>query len=295
VTNSEFDPVLQNSLHEEPLEVGDESLIDRPIRVRSVFLSDVHLGATGCKTQAIQDFLYHIECENLYLVGDIIDGWITRDKRWSQEHSNVIRTLLGMAKNGVRVYLTPGNHDAFLRKMNGLEFGLIEIDHSFKHTCVDGREFLVVHGDLFDPTCKKHSWLAWMGAWGYEYLQMFNARVNERRLSSKRKGLDFASKLKRLTKTLFSSREKFDGVVIESAREQGFDGVVCGHVHRPEIREADGFTYINTGDWVENCTAVLEELDGRIHLISWKRESEPALSRRKVAKLRKVAAKGKRK
>jgi UDP-2,3-diacylglucosamine pyrophosphatase LpxH len=240
-----------------------------------VFISDIHLGAMGCKTQAVQNFLYNVECENLYLVGDIIDGWVTREKRWKQEHSNVVRTLLGKAKRGTQVFYCPGNHDSFMRRMNGSELGFFEIDEHFSHTTLDGKEFLVIHGDLFDPSCTKASWAAWLGAWVYEYLQIANQKVNRRRAKQERKPLNFAAKMKRLTKSLFASREKFDMAVVDHARSEKFDGVICGHVHRPEIRTFDdGFVYINTGDWVEHTTAVIETLDGKLELIHWQ-FSEP--------------------
>lgn len=267
-----------------------------PNRYRAVFISDVHLGATGCKTAALQDFLYQVEADKLYLVGDVIDGWVTRQNKWTQEHTNVIRTLLGKAKEGSKVYYTPGNHDAFLRRLNGQELGLIEIDHSFVHTLLDGRDFLVVHGDLFDPTCVKHSWIAWVGAWMYEYLQIFNARVNKDRIKKNRRKIDFAGKIKRFTKGMTSGKENFEDLLIESARAQGFDGVVCGHVHRPTIRrEPDGFMYINTGDWVEHGTAVIEDFDGSIRLVNWEnedlpRKTRPVKKRRLPLRLRRLTA-----
>jgi UDP-2,3-diacylglucosamine pyrophosphatase LpxH len=256
------------------------------LRCRTVFISDCHLGAVGGKTAALQDFLYHIECEKLFLVGDIVDGWVARQKSWRQEHSNVVQTLLGMAKKGCKVYYTPGNHDAFLRRLNGQELGAIEIDHSFVHTLLDGRELLVVHGDLFDPTCTKQAWLAWVGAWMYEYLQIFNQKVNKGRLEKNRRKVDFAGKIKRFTKGMTAGKENFEDLLIEDARAQGFDGVVCGHVHRPAIRkEPDNFLYINTGDWVEHATAVIEDYDGNIRLINW---TDDEIPKRTIRKKRKI-------
>lgn len=264
------------------------------IRCRTVFISDVHLGATGCKTAALQTFLDHVECEELYLVGDIIDGWVTRQKSWGHEETNLLQTIIGMANKDCQVYLTPGNHDAFMRRLNGSEMGFMKVDHSFNHSLVDGRELLVVHGDLFDPTCVKHSWVAWLGAWGYEYLQIFNARVNTRRAKKNLRGWDFAGKIKRFSKGLTSGKEKFDDLLIESAREQGYDGVVCGHVHRPVIRtEPDGFLYINTGDWVEHGTAIIEELNGTLRLFTWDSPENlvrPKSKRRIPIRLRRLTA-----
>lgn len=254
---------------------------------RSVFISDVHLGATGCKVAAVHDFLRSVECDNLYLVGDIIDAWISRNRQWPQEHSNFIRTILGKAKRGARVCYAPGNHDAFMRRMNGFELGFVEFEHQFIHTTADGRELLVVHGDLFDPSCSKHSWLGWIGAWLYEYIQIINAWLNKRRIKNHKRKIDIASPVKRLAKAVFSRREYYDLYLIEAARELGCEGVVCGHVHRPEIRTLDdGFQYINCGDWVEHATAIVEHTDGRLELISWELraeeledESRPAMMR----------------
>jgi len=249
---------------------------------RTVFISDVHLGATGCKVAAVQDFLRSVECDNLFLVGDIIDGWVARQKRWKQDDSNLIRTLLGKAKRGARVCYTPGNHDAFMRRINGFELGFIEFAHEFVHTTADGREYLVVHGDLFDPSCSKHSWVGWIGAWFYEYIQIFNAKINRRRAKSQKGRIDIASPIKRLAKAIFSNREYYDLYLIEAAREKGLDGVICGHVHRPELRTLDdGFQYVNCGDWVEHCTAIVEKFDGTLELIDWKIGAEaPATDRR---------------
>lgn len=236
-------------------------------RYRTIFLSDTHLGASGSKSGAVQDFLRNVECENLYLVGDIIDGWVMRSKKWRQEDTNAIRTILGKSKHGTRVCLTPGNHDAFLRRLNGSELGFIEIDHSFVHELADGRKLLVIHGDLFDPSCVRYPSLALVGAWTYEYLQALNAMVN-RRILRRWAPIDFCSTLKRISKGLFTKRHYFDALLIEHAKEAGYDGVVCGHVHRPELRESpEGFLYINTGDWVENKTAVVERQSGELELI----------------------------
>lgn len=251
-------------------------------RYRTVFLSDVHLGAAGSKPNAVQDFLRAVDCDNLYLVGDIIDGWVMRSKKWRQEDTNVIRTILGKSKRGTRVCLTPGNHDSFLRRLNGSELGFIEIDHSFEHELVDGRKLLVVHGDLFDPACVRYPSLALFGAWMYEYLQALNGMVN-RRILRRWAPIDFCSTLKRISKGLFTKRNYFDALLIEHAVEAGYQGVVCGHVHRPELRVLpSGFQYVNTGDWVEHKTAVVEDFEGRLTLLyfdEWAaaRSPQPAL------------------
>ncbi len=267
--------------------------MSNPIRCRSAFVSDVHLGATGSKVGLFQDFLYKVECENLFLVGDIIDGWVTREKRWTQDHTNVLRTILGKAKRGCRVCYTPGNHDAFMRGLNGMELGFIEFEHEFVHTTADNREILVVHGDFFDPTCRKRSWGAWVGAWFYEYLQIANAKVNKRRKGKKRP-IDFASPIKRMVKGLIRKRSAYEELLIDYAREHGFEGVICGHVHRPTMETFhDGFVYGNTGDWVEHHTAILEHFDGSLELITWdvpRVEAESPERRSRRARLKALRA-----
>lgn len=238
---------------------------------RTVFLSDVHLGAAGCKTDFVQHFLHSVRCENLYLVGDIVDGWVgTREGKWQQEHTNVVRTLLGMSKRGTKVFYTPGNHDAFMRRLNGSEFGNIEVDASFVHTTADGCELLVVHGDAFDSTCTKHPRMAWAGAWLYEWVVMLNISVNRRRTARSRRPIDFCTILKTTVKKLVRRVSSYETVVLEHAVELGYDGVVVGHIHRPTIERHGDWLYVNCGDWVENCTAVVEHFDGRLELIRWR-------------------------
>lgn len=243
-------------------------------RYRTVFVSDLHLGAVGAKTEAVLQFLSSVECETLYLVGDVIDGWVGRkDRKWTPSHAEVIRVLLEIGNRGVPVRYTPGNHDAFMRRMHGVTIGNIVIEHSFMHTTLEGKDFLVVHGDLFDRTCTKYQPVAFVGAWMYEYLGMANAKLDKKRQEKGLRPVDFSSAVKRGVKKFIGQATHYEEAVMEYAREAGFDGVVCGHVHRPAIDvEADGFVYVNTGDWVENCTAVVEHLDGRLELLRFGEE-----------------------
>ena len=243
---------------------------------RTVFISDLHLGAAGCKTVAVQSFLRSMTCDSLYLVGDLIDGWVAHERKWSQNHTDVIRTILKFSENGTSIKYAPGNHDAFIRRLNGSTMGLIEIDHSFAHTTADDRKLLIVHGDLFDPSCTKHTRIAYAAAWAYEYVQLFNGQINRR---TKRK-FDFASSLKRATKRLFAKKGHFDMLLIEHAAEEGYDGIVCGHIHRPEIQIGpQGTSYYNCGDWVEHCTALVEHEDGTMEILWWDAEAQMAVPR----------------
>lgn len=239
-------------------------------RYRSVFISDVHLGAVGSRPEQVEAFLASFECDYLYLVGDIVDGWVGTTKgKWTQAHTNVIRALLNKSRCGTTVYYTPGNHDAFMRRFNGSEFGSVWIDHSFEHITADGRSLLVVHGDLFDKTVTRYKPLAWTAAWGYEFLTVLNAKVNSRRTKRNRSPIDIASAVKLFVKRLVKRGTSFESQLIEEATVNGFDGVVCGHIHRPMIETINGVLYINTGDWVEHGTAVVESATGELSLVHW--------------------------
>jgi UDP-2,3-diacylglucosamine pyrophosphatase LpxH len=262
-------------------------------RYRAVFISDLHLGSAGCQVEAITQFLQSFECDQLYLVGDIIDGWVGRDDgRWGQGTTELVRLLLGKTnRENCRVYYTPGNHDAFMRRLLGSEMGSILIDHSFVHTTVTGRDLLVVHGDLFDRSCTKFLPVAWVGAWLYEAITILNAHVNRTRARRERRPIHFASMVKLATKRIVKRGSSFENQLVEHAVENGCDGVICGHVHRPAIREReDGKLYINTGDWVEHCTAIAETLDGRIEMIEWKPEVSDIVTPAPSEGLRRVPA-----
>jgi UDP-2,3-diacylglucosamine pyrophosphatase LpxH len=252
-----------------------ESRMNGPVnKYRAVFVSDLHLGSAGSQVEAIQEFLRSFECDHLYLVGDIIDGWVGRPNgRWGHGTTELIRLLLDKTNEGCHVYYTPGNHDAFMRRLNGSELGNMVIDHSFVHELKDGRKLHVVHGDLFDRSCTKFMPVAWLGAWMYEIVTIVNYHVNRKRARRDRRPIHFASFMKLATKRVVKRGNSFENQLVEHAVEKGCDGVVCGHVHRPMVREReDGRIYVNTGDWVEHCTAVAETMDGRLRLIEW----EPA-------------------
>jgi UDP-2,3-diacylglucosamine pyrophosphatase LpxH len=254
-------------------------------RYRTVFLSDVHLGAAGCRTEAVQEFLKEVDSDHLYLVGDIIDGWVgSRESKWRQEHTNVIRTLLGKSKRDCVVRYAPGNHDAFMRRLNGAELGNIEVDHEFVHDTARGKRLLVVHGDLFDRSCTTFRPIAYMGAWMYEFMVLANASVNQRRSRRDRRPVDFASGVKRLVKRAIGRKTGYETVLADYARERGFHGVVCGHVHRPALEwQVDGFAYANCGDWVEHGTALVEDFDGNLSLLWWIPQAIEDAQERKLA------------
>jgi UDP-2,3-diacylglucosamine pyrophosphatase LpxH len=236
---------------------------------RSVFISDIHIGAVGSQSDEALRFLESFECEYLYLVGDIIDGWVGRkDRKWGPQATGIIREILEHGNRGAVVRYTPGNHDAFMRRVHGVQLGNLDIEPSFLHETVDGKDLLVVHGDIFDRSCTKYQPLAFVGAWAYEVLGMANASLNKKRSRDGKRPIDFTTVTKKGIKKFIGKATHYESLVGNYAREAGFDGVVCGHVHRPQIvTEEDGFMYVNTGDFVENCTAVVEHFDGRLELL----------------------------
>lgn len=241
-----------------------------PLRVRTVFISDVHLGFRGCSAEMLLDFLHTIECQTLYLVGDIVDVWnMKRGLYWPQTHNNVIRTILGKAKHGTRVVFVPGNHDEVFRDHVGTHFGNVEIVEHVVHETSQGRRLLVVHGDEFDGVVTCHPWLAKLGSHAYDALLASNRYLN---IVRRRLGMGYwslAGFLKRKVKNAVSYIGGFEEAVAREARRRGVDGVVCGHIHHAEIRDIDGVQYHNCGDWVESNTALVERFDGTIELVHW--------------------------
>lgn len=245
---------------------------------RSIFVSDVHLGTKDCKAEQLNNFLKHNSCDTLYLVGDIIDAWkIQQNKwRWKQSHTNVVRRVLGHAKRGTRVVFIAGNHDEFLRPMipYGFNFGLIEIHNQIEHIGADGKHYLVTHGDLFDGITRLAPWISFLGDKAYDVVLNLNSKFNwiRRRLGfgyfSLSKYLKY--KVKKAVDFVF----KFEENLANYCKKRGFDGVICGHIHHAEIKEINGVTYMNDGDWVESCTALVEHWDGKWEIITWTKESD---------------------
>ena len=242
--------------------------------VNSVFISDVHLGFSGCSADYVLDFLENIKCRNLYLVGDIVDFWSLRRKRyWPETHTKVLKKILEMAQNGTRVILVPGNHDETLRKYNGLNIGAIEVNDFLVHETPDGRRLLVLHGDQFDSVVRCSPLLAMIGASLYDVLLQLNAWINAARRRMGKEYWSLATYLKNKVKNAVQYIGRFEVAVAKAARREGVDGVICGHIHRAEIRRMEDITYMNCGDWVESCTALLEHHDGRIELLQWREEA----------------------
>jgi len=241
---------------------------DALLRVRTVWISDLHLGTPGCQAAALLDFLRDVECDTLYLVGDIIDGWqLRRQWYWPQTHNDVVQKLLRKARKGTRVVFVPGNHDEFARKYLGHNFGGIDVVEECVHELADGRRLWVTHGDLFDGVIQHAKWLAYLGDHAYEFTLKLNRYLNSCRA---RLGLPYWSLsryLKFKVKRAVSYVGDFEAAVAREARARGLQGVVCGHIHHAEMRTIEGVLYCNDGDWVESLTALVEHVDGRLALI----------------------------
>ena len=251
-----------------PAAGDDESGTDATLAVRTVWISDLHLGTPGCQAAALLDFLREVECETLYLVGDIIDGWqLRRSWYWPQSHNDVVQKLLRKARKGTRVVFVPGNHDEFARRYVELNFGGVEVVEDCMHVTADGRRLWITHGDLFDGVVQCARWLAIVGDIAYEFTLKVNRWFNRARA---RIGLPYWSLskyLKAKVKRAVSYVGDFESAVAHEARRRGADGVVCGHIHHAEMREIDGVLYCNDGDWVESLTALVEHPDGRLEII----------------------------
>lgn len=247
-------------------------------KYRAIFISDVHLGTRDCKANQLNNFLKNNSCESLYLIGDIIDAWkIQQNKwRWKQSHTNVVQRILKHAKRGTQVVYVAGNHDEFLRPLIplGIGFGLIQITNQCEHVGKDGRRYLVTHGDLFDGITRLAPWMAFLGDKAYDLVLALNNKFNWIR---RRLGFGYWSLSKYLKGRVKKAVDfvfQFERNLAAYCQKRGFDGVICGHIHHAEIKEIDGIVYMNDGDWVESCTALVEHHDGRWEIITWTQERD---------------------
>jgi UDP-2,3-diacylglucosamine pyrophosphatase LpxH len=244
--------------------------LPRPARFRTVFISDIHLGTRGCKADYLLDFLRHTDCETLYLVGDIFDGWrLKRTWYWPQAHNDVVQKLLRKVRKGMRLVYVPGNHDEVLRGYLGMHFGGVEVTKEAIHETADGKRLLVIHGDEFDGVVKYARWLALLGDWAYVTMLQVNTWFNFLRRKLGFGYWSLSAYLKHRVKNAVQFIGNFEEAVVAEARRQGVDGVVCGHIHSAEMRMIDGVLYMNDGDWVESCTALVEHMDGRLEILPW--------------------------
>jgi len=240
-------------------------------KVRSIFISDIHLGTRACQAERLLEFMRSFSAENVFLVGDIVDFWaMRRNIVWTSAQNTFVQKILRRARRGERVVFIPGNHDEALRDYFGISFGDIEIVGEYVHELADGRRFLLLHGDEFDQITRHHRWLALLGDVAYDFLVRLNALLSFVR---RRFGItcywSLAGYAKRRVKRALQFIFDFENSAIRAARQRGLDGIICGHIHSAVIRKADGISYVNCGDWVDSCTAIVEHFDGRLELVVW--------------------------
>ncbi|WP_298620428.1 UDP-2,3-diacylglucosamine diphosphatase [uncultured Zoogloea sp.] len=240
-------------------------------QVRSLFLSDIHLGTRACQADHLLEFLRDYQAEQTYLIGDIVDFWaMHRSICWLPSHNTVVQKLLRRARHGERIVFIPGNHDEVLRDYVGNAFGGVEVLPEAIHETADGKRLLLIHGDIFDQVTRHHRWVAVLGDVAYNQLVRLNLWLSWVRRKLGCSGYwSLAGYAKRRIKTALNFIFDFEDSAIHHARERGLDGVVCGHIHWATIKEIGGLLYVNCGDWVDSCTAIVEHFDGRLELVVW--------------------------
>lgn len=240
-------------------------------KVRSIFLSDIHLGTRACQADSLNNFLREYESENVFLIGDIIDFWsMKRSIQWTPAQNTFVQKILRRARHGERVMFIPGNHDEALREYEGIAFGDIEVVAEHVHQLADGRRFLLLHGDEFDQITRHHRWVAVLGDVAYNLLIRLNGLISYMRRWMGISGYwSLAGFAKRRVKKALQFVFDFEDSAIHSARQRGLDGIICGHIHCAAIRQIGDLVYVNCGDWVDSCTAIVEHGDGSLELIAW--------------------------
>jgi UDP-2,3-diacylglucosamine pyrophosphatase LpxH len=259
------------------------------IAVRTLFLSDFHLGTRGCQAEFILEFLKRYDVDTIYLVGDVIDGWrLKTGWYWPQAHNDVVQKLLKRAHKGARMIYIPGNHDEFMRAYIGHNFGGIEIVDSAIHHGADGKRYLVIHGDQFDMVVRHAPWLAHLGDGAYSLALAINVYINFVRRAFGLAYWSLSAWAKMKVKSAVNHIGRFEELLSHEAARREVDGVICGHIHHAVMHDDFGVRYMNTGDWVESCTALVEHFDGRFEIIYWademRRSANPeivALARRR--------------
>jgi UDP-2,3-diacylglucosamine pyrophosphatase LpxH len=261
-----------------------------PVRhVRALFLSDVHLGMRPTRIGQLVDFLKHHEAETIYLIGDILDGWrLAKSWYWPPIYNEFVDNLLDKAARGTRMVVLPGNHDEFLREYLGTYFGEVEFVDRTVHTTALGRTYLVMHGDQFDVVVAHAKWLAHVGDWAYRMALRVNIFINWVRRRLHRPYWSLSAWAKHKVKNAVSVIGRFEEALTLEARDTGVDGVICGHIHFADMHDRLGIHYINTGDWVESCTAVCETHEGQFELIQWSAQLTPPAKPKRRLGLRRV-------
>ena len=241
---------------------------------KSVFISDIHLGARMSQAESLLEFLKTFECENLFLVGDIIDGWaLSKNFYWPQQHNDVIQKLLRRSRKGENIIYLPGNHDEFLRSFGEHDFGNIKLVDHFVYTGLNDKKYLIIHGDQFDAVIKKMKWLAHLGTWAYDAMIRINVMVSYIRKFLNLPYWSLSAWAKYKVKKAVNFIGDFETNLTDYAKSKDADGIICGHIHHANMRDINGMHYINCGDWVESLTAIVEHTDGTWELIKWNKNS----------------------
>ena len=265
----EFTPIIDHEANEQ-FEGSSSAAVRGVTKHRTIFISDIHLGSVGAQCDFLLDFLKHNNCDKLYLVGDVIDGWRLRKRWfWPQPHNDVIQKILRKARHGTEVIYLPGNHDEFARQYFELSFGGILVKDSDIHKAADGRKYWVVHGDLFDGVMQHARWLAYAGDFAYTILLKVNRWLSIIRRMLNLPYWSFSQYLKHRVKSAVSFISAFETAMITETKRLGCDGVICGHIHKPELTKIDEILYANTGDWVESATALVEDYNGNLKILYW--------------------------
>lgn len=239
---------------------------------KTVFISDVHLGTKMSQADLLLEFMKTFECEKLYLVGDIIDGWsLSRSFYWPQEHNDILQKILRRARKNTHVIYIPGNHDEFLRSFGEHQFGNVALLRNDIHTGVDGKRYLIMHGDEFDAVVNNIKWLSYFGAWAYDLSINFNILVAKIRSWFGLPYWSLSAWLKYKVKEAVNFISNYEQNLSDYAKSKNVDGIICGHIHHANIRKIDNMIYMNCGDWVESCTALVEKMDGTWEIIKWNR------------------------
>ena len=241
------------------------------LKYRTIFISDFHLGSKGCQSSMLLDFLRNTRSDYLYLVGDIIDGWRLKNKWfWPQEHNDVVQKILRKARHGTKVYYVSGNHDELVRKFVPINLGEVNIVNEAIHITADNKKLLILHGDKFDAIIRVAPWLAHLGDYAYDFALWINVTLNKIRKTLGYKYWSLSKFLKLKVKKAVSYINRYEEVVANYAFKKNMNGVVCGHIHHASDRIIGDVHYYNDGDWVENCSALVEHFDGKLELIYWK-------------------------
>lgn len=249
------------------------------LKFRTIWISDIHLGTRGCQAERLLDFLRHTESEFLYLVGDIFDGWQLKKRwYWPQSHNDVIQKIMRRARHGSKVFFIPGNHDEVARQFCGLNFGGITIANSVVHETANGQRIFITHGDQFDAVISCARWLAKLGDHAYTLALGLNIAFNYIRRKLGYQYWSLSAYLKQKVKNAVTYISSFETFIATEAKHHNVDVVVCGHIHHAEMRQIDQVLYCNDGDWVESCTALVEDLDGNLSLINWIKDREMLLT-----------------